>query len=80
MSKPMKEFKTTGGLKLAKWENTNQKDKKKYYTYSLNRSYAIKENDGTVKEWKNTNNLREQDLPGVKKLIELAMQDVEKVE
>jgi len=53
--KPVKNVKV-GGIEVAVWENES-KEKKKFYTTTLERNYKVGE------DWKKTNSLRNDDLP-----------------
>ena len=52
---PVKKVKI-GGIEVAVWQNES-KDKKVFFTTTLERSYKVGE------DWKKTNSLRDSDLP-----------------
>jgi mannose/cellobiose epimerase-like protein (N-acyl-D-glucosamine 2-epimerase family) len=72
-NKPVKKYRRSG-IEVAMWRNESEKGE--YYTYSWNRSYKDKDSD----EWKQTQNLRENDLIVLANLLMQATQDRNKVE
>jgi len=69
MAKPVKTFKSSGGLSVYVWKNISIVDgmPKEFHTVSFSRGY--KDQQGA---WASTTNLREQDLPKLKCLLQQA--------
>lgn len=69
MAAPVKKFNSSGGLQVNVWKNVATANGKpvEFYTVSMARGY--KDKDG---EWASTTNLREQDIPKLRSLLQKA--------
>ena len=56
---PAKKFRA-GGMSATVWQNTKEKEGRKFDVFSVNLERSYKDARG---EWKNTNSLRVEDLP-----------------
>ena len=71
MAEPVKTFRSSGGLQVYVWKNVSTKGDKpiEFHTVSFARGYKDKNN-----EWASTTNLREQDIPKMKMLLQKAFE------